>query len=452
MSKIRRSFAVVPAAVAALVLGSVPGFAQSAVSAPRASSAGSAVSADDAPPLLNRKGEAEGEEEAGFDKLRDAYFWSRLLSGDDSLSVAQAAKLRLRASQQASRIDATDTRGKARGGTWATQGPNPIVQVVRTSNTFAAMAGRIGALVIRRNGTIILGAAQGGVWTYAPGAGVNGTWRSRTRSTDTQAVGALALAPSNDRIVYMGSGEGSLSGDSYYGDGIYRSADGGKTWTHVSSAFTGQAVTDIVVDPRHPNHLFASTVRGRGGAHRTTSPTDRAYGVSRSNDGGRTWTLLKGTKDELHGATDLVMDPQHPDVLWASFWGDGIYRSTDSGRTWKSALGDLPEGNFVEGGTRFSLGLSHPADARTATVYAGFDYFDAQDTYHPAQIWKTTSNGTTWTLATGSTTGADSPTDYCGTQCFYDNEVKPDPDDPNTVYALGSYGYDDSPQSGGVYR
>jgi len=193
------------------------------------------------------------------------------------------------------------------------------VQNGRTTNAFQAVAGRIGALVIRNDGTIILGAAQGGVWTYDA---ASGTWTPRTSASDTQAVGALALAPSNDSIVYMGSGEGALSGDSYYGDGFYRSSDGGVTWTHVSTLFTGQAVTDIVVDPTNPQHVYASTVRGRGGNHRTTKPSDQPYGVYESTNGGSTWTLRKGTTNELHGATDLVMDPKNPSVLFASFWGD----------------------------------------------------------------------------------------------------------------------------------
>jgi uncharacterized repeat protein (TIGR01451 family) len=409
----------------------------------------SAPPGDDTPVLLTPKGEHEnGDDEETFDKLRDAYYWSRLLSGDEQLTLDQAAQLRSTASGKAAAITNEAARGAARGGTWTSQGPNPIVQVGRTSNTFEAVSGRIGALAIRHDGTVILGAAQGGVWTYDE---PSGTWISRTNDTDTQSVGALAIAPSNDDIVYMGSGEGALSGDSYWGTGVYRSSDGGVTWSHVSKLFTGQAVTDIAVDPGNPNHLYASTVRGRGGNHRTTHPTGVRYGVWESTNGGTNWKLRKGTTDEIHGATDLVMDPQNPKVLWASFWGDGIYRSTNGGNTWSSALGNLPAGNFVEGGTRFSLGLSHPAGAANATVYTGFDYFDSSDAYHESQIYKTTNDGNTWT-ATPTGTGIDSILGYCGTQCFYDNEVKPDPTNPDVLYVLGVYGYDNSPQSGGIYR
>ncbi len=402
---------------------------------------------DDTPVLLTPKGEDEnGDDEESFDKLRDAYYWSRLLAGDDGgISMDQAATLRSQASTKASAIPAATTQG----GPWSSVGPDPIVQVGRTSNTFEAVSGRIGALAVRNDGTVILGAAQGGVWTYSE---ATRTWTSRTLDADTQSVGALAVAPSDDRIVYMGSGEGALSGDSYYGDGVYRSTDGGVSWKHVSGdLFDGQASTDIVVDPANANHLYLSTVRGRGGIRRTTHPSQTPFGVWESTDGGAHWTLRKGTTNELHGATDLVADPQNFHVLWASFWGDGIYRSTNGGLTWSSALGNLPAGNYLEGGTRFSLGISHPAGAAHATVYSGFDYFDLSDTHHRSQVYKTTDDGGTWaTLPTGS--GTNSILDYCGTQCFYDNEVKPVPTDPNTVYVEGSYGYNFSPQSGGIWR
>ncbi|HEX2895355.1 MAG TPA: hypothetical protein VHO29_15250 [Marmoricola sp.] len=411
--------------------------------------ASSAPQGDDTPVLLTPKGEHEtGEEEAGFDKLRDAYYWSRLLSGDNPITVSQAASLRTKAVKKAASTPKATPPGATRGGAWANQGPNPIVQVARTSNTFQAVSGRIGALAIRNDGTIILGAAQGGVWTYDAGTG---TWTSRTNDAETQSVGALAIAPSDDRVVYMGSGEGALSGDSYYGDGFYRSTDGGVSWQHVSTLFTGQAVSAIAVDPTDPQHVYAATLRGRGGNHRTSSPTDQQYGVYESTDGGATWTLRKGTTNELHGATDLVMDPQDPHVLYASFWGDGIYKSTDGGHTWASALGDLPAGNYTEGGTRFSLGISHPTASATATLYTGFDYFDPSDHYHPGQVYKSTDGGEHWT-ATATGTGINSIKNYCGTQCFYDNVVKPDPTNPDVVYVLGSYGYNFSPQSGGVFR
>jgi uncharacterized repeat protein (TIGR01451 family) len=438
----RRIAAFVPVVVATLALALGAGVATAPVFA--------AAGGNDTPTLLAMKGEHEtGAEEQGFDKLRDAYYASRLLAGDNQLTLTQAAQLRSAASTKAGTIAKATVSGPTRGGTWNGVGPSPIVQNGRTTNKFQAVSGRVGALAVRNDGSIILGAAQGGIWTYDATAK---TWTSRTNDADTQSVGALAVAPSNDSIVYMGSGEGALSGDSYYGDGIWRSTDAGVSWTHVSSQFTGQATSAIVVDPTNANHVYAATLRGRGGNHRTTAPTSTAYGVWESTNGGSTWTARRTTTDQLHGATDIVMDPQAPTHLWASFWGDGIYKSVDGGVSWVSSLGNLPAGNFTEGGTRFALGVSHPAGAAQPTLYTGYDYFDTSDTYHAGAIWKSVDGGTTWANANGSTTGTNSVANYCGTQCFYDNVVKPDPTNPDVVYALGSYGYNNSPQSGGVYR
>jgi uncharacterized repeat protein (TIGR01451 family) len=414
--------------------------------------AGAAAPKDDTPVLLTPKGEignefrGNDEQQEGIEKLRDAYYASRLLGGDSVLSLTEAATLRSKAGKQADSIAHAAPSGATRGGAWVQVGPNPIVQVGRTTNTFEAVSGRVGALVVRNDGTIILGAAQGGVWTYDAGSG---TWTPRSNASDTQSVGALALAPSDDHIVYMGSGEAALSGDSYYGDGFYRSADGGLTWQHVSTLFTGQAVSAIAVDPTNPQHVYAATVRGRGGNHRTSSPTATPYGVYESTNGGTSWTLRKGTTSEIHGATDLVMDPMHPATLFASFWGDGIYKSTDGGATWATSMTGLPAGNFSEGGTRFSLGIADPTG--TATLYTGFDYFDTSDAYHVGRVYKSTDGGATWAV-TAAGSGSNSVSNYCGTQCFYDNVVKPDPTNPNVVYALGSYGYNFSPPSGGVFR
>jgi uncharacterized repeat protein (TIGR01451 family) len=459
MSSVRRSLAFVIVAVAGLVLSMLSGLASPALSDP--------APGDDAPVLLNPKGEtgeeATGEEDEGEVQERELARLARLLAGSEPITITQAAHLRAKASRAANGISVTANRAvttgagaraaAGRGGTWVNQGPDPIAQIVRTTSTFAAMSGRIGALAIRKDGTILVGGAQGGVWSYDSSDGPDGTWTPRTEDSDTQAVGALAVAPSRDRIVYMGSGEGALSGDSYYGDGIYRSSDGGTTWKHVSSLFTGQSVSDLVVDPRDANTVYAATISGVAGAHRVRKQTARKYGIYRSTDGGKTWKLLKGTRELFGGATDLVMDPRKPRVLWTSFWSSGIFRSTNAGKSWTKVMGDLPDGDFDAERTRFSLGLSHPAGVARPTVYTGFDYADATTGAHvTAKVWKTTSNGRHWALATGSTTGGDSVVDYCGTQCFYDNEVKPDPNNASIVYALGSYGYDEHPQSGGIYR
>ena len=163
---------------------------------------------------------------------------------------------------------------------------------------------------------------------------------------DTLTVGALAVAPSNDSVIYAGTGEGALSGDSMFGDGILKSTNGGANWTHVSGDyFVGVSVSRLVVDPANPNHLYAAILRGRGGARRVSPPVHSRFGIWESTDGGVTWSLLKEVP-EANGATDLEMDPLNPSILYASFWGDAIYKSTDGGHTWAPIMNGLPAGRL----------------------------------------------------------------------------------------------------------
>src|SRR5450756_1350745 len=122
-----------------------------------------------------------------------------------------------------------------------------------------------------------LGGAQGGVWTMA--YPYTGTWTPRTDSASSLATGAIALAPSNENIIYVGTGEGALSGDSYFGNGVLKSTDGGNTFSHISAVgyFTASSISKIVVDNSTPNTLYAGTLRGRGGARRTSSPDAAPY-------------------------------------------------------------------------------------------------------------------------------------------------------------------------------
>src|SRR5207247_11062002 len=206
----------------------------------------------------------------------------------------------------------------------------------------------------------ILGAAQGGIWLWNP---ATKTWSPRTDNLPSTAIGALAVAPSNDLVVYAGTGEGALSGDSYFGNGILKSTDGGTTWAHVSGDFFfGASPARLAIDPTNADHLYAAVIRGRGGAHRTTPPVRSTYGLWESADGAVTWHLLTAAPAGSEGATELRIDPITPNVLYASFLGDKMYKSTDGGATWNPIMNGLPaEAAFAAGPTRFSIGLSHPA-------------------------------------------------------------------------------------------
>ena len=379
---------------------------------------------------------------------RDLEYIQNRLAGDRPLTISQVGQLRSQAAADAKRLRelGAPTSGPATlTGAWTALGPNPIVQGLRTPDPegqhFGAMAGRIGALAIRpSNGQIILGGAQGGIWLFDWDTG---SWTAKTDTLPSLAIGALAIAPSNDAIVYAGTGEGAFSGDSYFGNGILKSTDGGQTWAHVSGDyFVGVSSSALVVDPTNANHLYVSVMRGRGGNHRTSPALHSKFGVWESNDGGVTWTLIFEQKSTL-GATDLEIDPQNGNILFASFMGDKIYKSTDGGAHWAPAMTGLPVANYAEVPTRFQIEISHPA-AQGAVLYAGFTWEE-----EPSRVFKSTDLGANWTeLPTG--TGDDSVLDYCAEQCTYDNVIEADPNNPNVVFAAGQFGYDIG--SGGIFR
>ncbi|MEA2217793.1 MAG: hypothetical protein QOJ35_419 [Solirubrobacteraceae bacterium] len=380
---------------------------------------------------------------------RDLSFTSRRTAGDLQLDSQRAGALRAAAARSAAEVRRSgppSTGPSTFDAAWTALGPDPVVQVTRSTPIFAAMSGRIGALAIRpSNGQFILGGAQGGIWLYDASAG---TWSPKTDNLPSLSIGSIAIAPTDDAIVYAGTGEGALSGDIYFGNGILRSTDGANHWSHVSGDyFEGVSTSALVVDPTDAGHLYAAIGRGRGGARRTTPTTHSRYGIWESRDGGVSWTLLKGAKSEFNGATDVEIDPQDPKILYASFWSDAIYKSSDGGATWSKIMNGLPAADYAAGQTRFSLSVSHPA-GQAAVLYAGFTWTDASGD-HPARVFKSTNAGAVWSiLPTGS--GQDSVEGYCAEQCFYDNVIVADPTNPDVVFAAGQFGYDIG--SGGIFR
>ena len=436
-----------PRTLSALV--SIAALAVSVV-APLPAFAFSVPGGGDAPTLRPGAQNLEGDEtaEQRLLSLDQAYIASRT-AGDDKLSVQAAGALRSAAANSAKQLKKGPQAGPTTfNGPWAAVGPDPIGQVTRSSNSLIPVSGRIGALAIRQNGQFILGAAQGGIWLFHNDTG---TWTNQTDNLPSLSTGALEVAPSNDLVVYDGTGEGALSGDSYFGNGILKSTDGGVTWAHVSGDFfVGVSISRLAIDPADPNHLYAAVLRGRGGDRRVSPPIHSAYGLWESKDGAVTWTLIKAAPPVSLGATDIRMDPQNPHNLYASFWSDAIYKSTDAGATWAPIMGGLPAGaNYAAAATRFALSISHPT-GHAAVLYTGFDWVDAAG-HQAGRIFRSDNEGATWSaLPTG--TGADSVLDYCGPQCFYDNVVEADPTNSDVVFVGGWYGYDLSPPTGGIFR
>ncbi len=423
--------------------GGAPGPVAALPAAGPARQVGSAVDA--------KVGEDPEEEEEDRDRPdeRDDWFYARRTAGDPDFTVAQAAAGRAVAAEAVIAMRSGQSPGsrlqdvQAFAGAWEAVGPDPIRQA--WGERILAMSGRIGALAVRSSPpyTIYLGGAQGGIWISST---QTSEWVPRTQQLPSLAIGAIALAPSDEDVVYVGTGEGALSGDSYYGNGILKSTDGGETFAHVGGdAFNQVSIARVAVDPADPEHLYVATLRGRGGARRVTPPNPTPYGIWESSDGGATWAPRLTTTNVANGGTDIVIDPLDPKVLYASFLAQNIVKSTDGGQTWRPIMTGFPVTATFQTGTRFPLAIAHTSKDVSATLYTGFRWTDTEGDAHAATVWKSTDAGGTW-----RETNPDVVRGYCGGQCSYDNVIGVDPTDPGIVYALGQYNYGTS--SGGVYR
>ncbi len=188
---------------------------------------------------------------------------------------------------------------------------------------------------------------NGGVWKSDD---YGRTWIPIFDHESTQSVGAIAVAPSNPNIIYVGSGEGLHRPDLSVGNGIYKSTDAGKTWTHLGLR-DGFQIPALAIDPRDPNRIFAAVLGHPYGPN-------EERGLFRSTDGGQTWQKAI-YKDENTGASDVEIDPSNPDVIYASMWevregpwednnevngtGGGLFKSTDGGSTWHPLANGLPK-------------------------------------------------------------------------------------------------------------
>ncbi|MGA8617342.1 MAG: glycoside hydrolase [Candidatus Sulfotelmatobacter sp.] len=192
-----------------------------------------------------------------------------------------------------------------------------------------------------------MGQVNGGVWKSDD---YGRTWAPIFDHESTQSIGAIAVAISNPNIIYVASGEGLHRPDLSVGNGIYKSTDAGKTWTHLGLR-DGLQIPALAVDPRDPNRVFAAVLGHPYGPN-------EERGLFRSTDGGQTWKKVI-YKDENTGASDVEIDASNPDVMYASMWearegpwednnivngtGGGLFKSTDGGSTWHPLTHGLPK-------------------------------------------------------------------------------------------------------------
>ncbi|HYL28147.1 MAG TPA: hypothetical protein VEW74_09975, partial [Candidatus Nitrosotalea sp.] len=190
------------------------------------------------------------------------------------------------------------------------------------------------------------GAVDGGVWESL---NAGRTWNPVFDDQNVASIGAIAVAPSAPRTIYVGTGEADMRSDIAYGDGMYKSTDGGKSWTHIGLTDTKQ-IGSIVVDPQNADVVYVAAL-----GHPYGPNADR--GVFKTTDGGKSWSKVL-YKDADTGAISLAMEPGNPNVVYAALWatrrppwnvyppsngpGSGLYKTTDGGATWTQLTNGVP--------------------------------------------------------------------------------------------------------------
>ena len=236
----------------------------------------------------------------------------------------------------------------------------------------------------------LIGAVNGGVWKTND---FGRTWTPIFDHEATGSIGAIEVAPSDANTIYVASGEGLHRPDLSVGDGIYKSTDGGATWTHLGLR-DGQQISQIAIDPRDPNRLFVAVA-----GHPYGPNSER--GIYRSTNGGQTFEKVL-YKDENTGAGDVKIDPSDPNVVYATLWearegpwengefngtNGGVFKSTDGGQTWHQLAGGLPDG----------IVQAYVAIARSEPKRL----FASVATKDKLEFYSSADGGETWKITTG---------------------------------------------------
>lgn len=268
----------------------------------------------------------------------------------------------------------------------------------------AFMAGRIADIAIHpeKESTWYVAVGSGGVWK-TDNAGT--TWETIFDNESSYSIGCITIDPSQTSTIWVGTGENVGGRHVGYGDGIYKSEDGGATWKNMGLK-TSEHISKILV---HPDNSDEVLVAAQGPLW--SSGGER--GLYKTKDGGVTWNRVLGD-DKWTGVTDIVMDPMDTDVLYAATWdrhrtvaaymsggpGSGIYKSTDGGETWKELTNGLPKSNMG----KIGLAVSHQ---KSNHIYAAIELDRRQ-----GGLYKSTDGGASWSKQSDAVSGATGPHYY----------------------------------------
>jgi hypothetical protein len=374
---------------------------------------------------------------------------------------------------------AVTARGVARVGApspWVSLGPKvAMYQPTPFRNTYVPAqypaSGRVTAMAIGQTCTtadckLWIAAAGGGVWRTEKALALSPVWQFMTGSIGINAAGSIVVDPhdATGNTLWLGTGEANASGDSAAGVGLYKSTDGGVTWTGPlgSDEFNGRSIGTIAVDPSDPNVLYVGTTRGvRGvsavGGGVSLIPGAAKWGLYKSSDGGATFTFVHngdettefctGDATEANGGTPcsprgvrrVAVDPSDSNTLYAGSYARGVWRSTDAGANWAQILAPLTTGSgftdrpeiavtlLPNGKTRMYVGEGASGSPysrlfRCDDAAAGVPVFTDLTSSNPADAGFGSYN-------------------YCTGQCWYDNLVYTPPGHPDIVYMGGAYQY-----------
>lgn len=312
------------------------------------------------------------------------------------------------------------------GPSWTAWGPQPINNV--------EYAGRVSAIVCSPTDPekYLVAGADGGIWRRRS---ANPSWVPLTDQMPTTAIGALAMDPVDEDVIYAGTGEANYAYHSRFGMGVYKTIDGGDTWVHLAeSTFAGRCFSRIVVDWSNPSRLFAAVAPAGGflpprSAAKGHPQRNGPVGIFRSDDGGVSWSQVSGGLPSLAG-TDIAIDPTDSQRLYACI-GDifghpdnGIYRSTDGGQAWTRLAGGLPTTDVG----RISIAVAPSMPSR---LYAAVTQV-ATSTGGSASlrgVYRSDNGGDGWTQRPVS--------NYMATFGWYLNVVTVQPTNPNVVVVGG---------------
>ncbi len=281
--------------------------------------------------------------------------------------------------------------------------------------------------------TFYFGAVDGGIWKTTD-AGI--VWTPIFDKQAVASIGALAVAPSDPKIIYAGTGESDIREDLSSGDGVYKSTDGGSTWNHIGLEDTRQ-ISRIVIDPENPSIVY-------GGALGHAYAPNEQRGVYKSVDGGMHWARVLDLGPEI-GISDLAMCASSPQLLFAGAWhvhrapwsayapiegpGSGLYRSQDGGKTWSrlNGSGTAGTGNGLPDGEWGRVGVDVAPDGKR--VYLLLETRDPETNKTDATksgLYRSDDGGNTWTLANADP--------RLTSRAWYFNRVAVDPQDSDVVY------------------